>query len=111
MDPHTLDNLIGRRVVLDTAGPMIYIGNLEAHDSRGYWLRDVDVHDRTDGHSTKEEYVNEARRLEMRGSRRVNRRRAFVERTAILSISAMDDVVSEDEEQAGEDDSETGSWL
>jgi len=84
---------LGQRVVLDTPGPMIYIGLLEAYDERGYWLLDADVHDRSDGHSTKEMYVSESRELERAGSPRANRRRVFVERAAVISISVLDDIV------------------
>lgn len=98
----TLDSLLTRRVVLDTAGPMIYIGRLAAYDDRGYWLLEADVHDRNDGHATKEEYVSKARELAQANTWRHNRRRVFVERRAIISVSALDDVVSE--EQAGGDE-------
>jgi len=92
----TLDDYLRRRIVIDTNAPMIYIGRLVAHGEAGFWLDDADVHDRSDGHSTKEQYVNEAHALDRDGSRRVNRRRVFVERRAVVSISALDDVVIED---------------
>lgn len=98
MKPEPLDELLGRRVVLDTDGPTVYIGELRAHSERGYWLADADVHDRNEGHSTKEEYINEAYVLERAGSRRMNRRRVFVERSAVISLSALDDVVCGDEQ-------------
>jgi hypothetical protein len=94
---YSLDDWLRRRVVLDTPGPMVYIGLLAAHDAHGYWLLDADVHDRNDGHATKEEYVNKARELAEAGTWRPNRRRVFVERQAIISVSALDDVVSEDQ--------------
>lgn len=90
-------SLIQRRIVLDTAGPMVYIGTLEALDERGYWLCDADVHDRTEGHSTKEQYISEAAELERNGTRRANRRRVFVERSAVVSVSALDDICLEGE--------------
>lgn len=96
MEP-SLQALIDQRVVLDTAGPMIYIGKLAACDDRGYWLRDADVHDRSDGHSTKEEYVNRAVELAAAGTLRINRRQVFVERHHVISVSALADVVSEDQ--------------
>lgn len=89
--------LVGRRVVLDTAGPMIYIGTLESVSERGLWLSDADVHDRSDGHSTKEEYICRACELERSGTRRSNRRRVWVERRAVLSMSRLDDVVTDDQ--------------
>jgi hypothetical protein len=91
----TLDDFIGRCVVLDTQGPLVYIGVLTGHDERGYWLADADVHDRGEGHSTKERYVNDAFLLHQAGARTVNRRRVFVERGAIVSLSALEDVVAD----------------
>ena len=93
MSKTSLDTFIGRRVVLDTAGPLIYIGTLEAHDERGYWLTDADMHDRTEGHSTKEEYVSESRELERADTPRTNRRRVFVDRQAVVSVSALEDII------------------
>lgn len=93
MTTPTLDIYLQRRVVLDTAGPLIYIGLLEAHDERGYWLLDADVHDRSDGHSTKEQYVAAAFELERADTPRVNRKRVFVERHAVVSLSALEDIM------------------
>jgi len=90
-----LDSLIGERVVLDTSGTMIYIGTLQRYGDRGYWLEDADVHDRSDGHSSKEAYISEAAHLEQAGNRRANRRRVFVERHAVVSLSPLREVVEE----------------
>lgn len=94
---NSLGQFVGRCVVLDTQGPLVYIGLLEAYDDRGYWLTRADVHDRSEGHSTKEKYVNDAGMLEREGARTVNRRRVFVERAAIVSISALEDVLTDGE--------------
>ncbi|MBU0637868.1 MAG: hypothetical protein KKB50_03315 [Planctomycetes bacterium] len=96
MSERTLDMFLNRRVVLDTQGPMLFIGQLEGHDDRGYWLTEADVHDRNDGHSTKEVYISHAHDLEKSGGRNVNRRRVFVERHAVISVSALEDAVAED---------------
>jgi hypothetical protein len=90
-----LGDFVGRCVVLDTQGPRVYLGQLEAFDERGYWLTDADVHDRDEAHSTNEQYVNDACLLHRSGTRQVNRRRVFVERNAVISISALDDVIAE----------------
>lgn len=103
MEPKSLDIYLDCRVVLDTGVTMVYIGRLEAYDERGYWLVEADVHDRAEGHSTKEEYVNRARELDGAGTRRSNRRRVFVERTFVVSISALSDVVLEEETDEGGD--------
>jgi hypothetical protein len=86
-----LHHLIGRNVVLDTQGPILYLGRLsEVHDT-GLWLEDADVHDCTEGHASKELYIIETTHYGIR----VNRRRVFVLRTSIMSLSAIDDIVSE----------------
>ena len=73
MNECDIEFLIDRRVVLDTSGTMIYIGKLVRIRDAGYWLADADVHDRSDGHSTKEQYVNEAHELARSGSLRTRR--------------------------------------
>ena len=103
MDAPDLDSLIDRRVVIDTSGPMVYIGTLQSCSATGYWLVDADVHDRSDGHSTKEVYINQAQEMERSGVRRTNRRRVYVERHAVLSLSALDDVVTDDDTSESED--------
>ncbi|MBI5865645.1 MAG: hypothetical protein HZB38_14280, partial [Planctomycetes bacterium] len=80
------------------------IGRLAGCDERGFWLLDADVHDRSDGHSSKEQYVNEAHELAKSGSVRVNRRRVFVERRAVMSVSLLDDIVVEDCDAEPEND-------
>ncbi len=91
----TLEVFLGRCIVLDTAGPIVYIGRLESFDERGYWLTQAELYDRNEGHSTKERYVSEAYHLERSGTRPANRRRLFVERSAIISISALEDVIAD----------------
>lgn len=90
---NSLDCFVGRCVVLDTQGPLVYIGLLEAYGERGYWLAQADVHDRSEGHSTKEKYINDACVLAREGMRAINRQRVFVERGAVVSVSALDDVL------------------
>ena len=95
-DEFTLDAWLRRRVVLDTQGPLIYIGRLQKFDAQGYWLSEADVHDRNDGHSTKEVYLSQARALEKSGTHNVNRQTVFVVRHEVVSISPLDDVVAAD---------------
>lgn len=94
MSQPSLDDYVHQPVVLDTQGPLLFVGILESWSDRGYWLTDADVHDRNDGHSTKEVYVNQAFTLEQEGARHVNRRRVFVEREAVVCISLLQDVVT-----------------
>lgn len=97
MNRHSLEQYLGQRVVLDTSGPLLYIGRLEQFDETGYWLAAADVHDRSEGHSTKEVYVSDAAALLRTGQTRVNRRRVFVERQIVASVSALEDVVDDDD--------------
>ena len=85
-----LTNLIGSKVVLDTAGSMIYLGLLEAVTPEGFWLSGADVHDRGEGHMNKEQYVIEARKQGIC----TNRQRVLVMRSVVMSISALDDIVA-----------------
>lgn len=101
-DRYHLDNFLTRRVVLDTQGPMLYIGYLASHDRRGYWLTEADVHDRSDGHSSKEQYLSEALDIERSGVRRSNRKLVFVDRLAVVSVSALDDIAPLDAEDEPE---------
>lgn len=81
--------LLGRRVVLDTSGATIFLGTLRAVTHDGFWLDEADVHDRDEGHATKELYVCEARTHGIRA----NRKSLFVYRATVISISGLDDVI------------------
>ena len=84
-----LKRLIGKCVVLDTAGPILYIGVLAELTPAGYWLQDADVHDCRDGHASKEVYLHDAKTAGVSP----NRRRVFVMASTALSVSALEDVV------------------
>ncbi len=86
-----LNDLIGKEVVLDTAGSILYLGRLEAVTPEGFWLSEADVHDRDEGHMNKEHYVVEARR----GGICPNRQRVMVMRSVVMSISALEDIVEQ----------------
>ena len=80
---------IEKSVVLDTTSAYIYIGKLVRADERWLELVDVDVHDSSEGHSTKEKYVMEARKFGVKS----NRKRVSVRREFIVSLSLLEDVV------------------
>jgi len=85
----SLASLLGKNVVLDTAGPITYLGRLVEIRHDGLWLADADLRDRTEGHHTKEQYICESR---IHGIR-ANRRRIFVCAQVVISVSALDDVI------------------
>jgi len=86
-----LDELLGREVVMDTATPIVYMGLLESCDAGGFCLVNADMHNCSEGHASREQYITEA---SIDGIR-VNRRRIYVFRHSVISISALSDVVSD----------------
>ena len=82
-------DLVGKKVVLDTGGSILYLGTLEAVMPEGFWLTEADVHDRGEGHMSKELYVIEARKQGIAS----NRKRVLVMRSIVMSVSTLDDIV------------------
>ena len=80
--------LLGHPVVIDTMGTLVYLGTLEEVTENGYWLTDADLHDCRDGHANREVYISEA----CREGISVNRRRVFVLRSTVCSVSRLDEV-------------------
>ena len=85
---HPLELLSGKIVVLDTQGPLIYIGTLERVSGPFVVLVDADVHDTNDSRATKDLYLVETRDLGVR----VNRKRVVVMLGQIASVSLLEDV-------------------
>lgn len=81
--------LIGREVVLDAASPYVIVGRLVSQDHRYLLLEDADVHDLRDTKTTREVYVVDSKRHGVRA----NRRRVWVRRDDVVSLSALDDVI------------------
>lgn len=79
---------VGQVVVLDTQGPMLYIGMLERVGPTFVVLSDADVHDRNDARATKDLYLAETCELGVRP----NRARVMVTRAVIASASLLADV-------------------
>jgi hypothetical protein len=84
-----LTAFIGQPVVLDTQGPLIYIGTLQCVSAATLFLTDADVHDSNDSRASKDLYLVETRVLGVR----VNRRTVLVMRHLVASISLLRDVV------------------
>lgn len=81
--------LLGREVVIDVTSQYVFVGTLADQDEHYFILTNADVHDLRDTTSSREFYVLETKRL----GTRANRRRAFVRREEVVSISALDDVI------------------
>lgn len=86
--PHPFDAFLGKVIVLDTQGPLIYLGTLESVGPAYLVLRDADVHDSNDSRATKDLYLVESRDLGVR----VNRHRVLVTVGQIASISLLEDI-------------------
>jgi hypothetical protein len=84
-----LSALHGQPVVLDMSSQYVFVGTLIGHDQHYLILQDVDVHDLRDTATTRELYVVDAKRLGLRS----NRKRVFVSRHELVSVSALDDVL------------------
>ena len=84
-----LEAMVGTEVVLDTRGPLVYLGRLEKFDAHFLTLADVDVHDMFEGRTTKEKYVLEARKYGIKK----NRAAVLVRRDEVVSLSRLADVI------------------
>ena len=84
-----LTDLIDKEVVLDTRGPLLYVGKLVLVNSVFYRLEEADVHDIVEGRASKEIYLIDA----CKNGVKQNRKSVFVRRTEVVSISLLEDVV------------------
>jgi hypothetical protein len=80
--------LSGQLVVLDTAGPLIYVGTLRRVTPHAFELIEADVHDMNDSRSTKDFYLLQTRDLGVRP----NRAMVLVHRSHIISVSRLADI-------------------
>lgn len=87
--PDTITELLNKVVVLDTRSSYIYFGTLVSADDCFFVLDDADVHDGSEGGSTKEIYSIEARKFGVKQ----NRRKVYVRASEVISLSLMDDII------------------
>jgi hypothetical protein len=76
-------------VVLDLASPFVAVGTLVDEDHRYLVLEDADLHDLRDSSTTRELYVLDVRRHGLGP----NRRRVIINRSDVVGISLLGDVV------------------
>jgi small nuclear ribonucleoprotein (snRNP)-like protein len=88
-DAQELDGFMGKEVVLDTRGAILYLGKLAKALDHFYELVDADVHDVVEGRTSKELYVMEARKHGVKK----NRKSVYVRKAEIISISRLEDVI------------------
>ena len=65
------EDLVGRQIVVDTDGPLVYIGTLAKIGRQVMVFGEVDVHDMRDGHSatTREVYIMQSRKHGVQANR------------------------------------------
>ena len=85
----TFSDLVGRTVVVDIDGPVIYIGRLAAAGEEFLTLEEVDVHNLSDSPTSRERYLIEAKKLGVRA----NRKRAEVRMSRVVGVSKLEDVM------------------
>lgn len=83
-----LEAYVSRVVVLDTQGPLMYLGTLRQVLPGHVVLTEADVHDTNDSRASKDLYLVETRDLGVR----VNRARVVVARSQIASVSLLAEV-------------------
>jgi len=86
-----LERMLNEQVVLDTDGPIVYIGTLVEISPSTFVLKNADMHDCRDGHAGREHYLAEIRRDGIA----VNRGAVVVMRSVIISVSRLADVAGE----------------
>lgn len=82
--------LIGTEIVADLSSLYVIAGTLVGQDQHYLILENADVHDLRDTATTRELYVHE---LGVHGIA-ANRKRTLVSRTEVVSISALEDIIS-----------------
>jgi small nuclear ribonucleoprotein (snRNP)-like protein len=83
-----LNDLVGRKVVLDTDSFHLYVGTLVSVDDCFYELADADVHDVTSTSTPRDLYIINVRKFGVKK----NRDRVLVRRSRVVSVSPLDDV-------------------
>lgn len=80
-----LHSLLDQEVVIDVAGPYLYIGTLQSIDPTSVTLKDADVHNLQETNTGIEPYLIETKKHGIR----INRRKVLVMRRIIMSISPL----------------------
>jgi len=82
--------LVGKTVVVDTDSRFVYLGRLDRVEPEFVVMKDVDVHDRRESPSTKEQYIMDTKKFGVKP----NRKEVSVRKTMVISISTLDDILS-----------------
>jgi hypothetical protein len=86
-----LEEFLQESVVVDLRGPYVCLGTLTSMDDVHLELRDADLHDLRDTHTSRENYVAAAKAT---GVKR-NRKRLLIFRAEVVAIARLKDVVAD----------------
>ena len=86
-----LEEFLNQKVVIDFRSTFVCLGTLAAIDDTHLELRDADLHDLRDTHTSRENYVAAA----MATGIRHNRKRLLVVRSEVVAIARLKDVTGE----------------
>jgi len=84
-----LAGLLGQQVVVDTKGPFVYLGVLDAVCRDSLRLAEADVHDTRDSNTSVDLYLIDARKHGVRANRHV----AYVLLKEVVRVSPLSEVV------------------
>jgi len=86
-----LEELVGKKVVVDLEDRFVCLGTLQRFDEHFLELRNADLHDIRDTQTTRELYVADSRGT---GIKR-NRKSVFLLRSQMIAIAAFESIVDE----------------
>jgi hypothetical protein len=86
-----LREFVGKVIVVDLEAPYVCLGRLTRIHRLFLELRDADLHDLRDTHTSRENYVAASSAT---GIKR-NRKRVLISRATVVAVSRLDDIVDE----------------
>jgi small nuclear ribonucleoprotein (snRNP)-like protein len=86
-----LEEYLNQKVVIDLRAEYVALGTLKKYDDTFLELRNADLHDLRDTHTSRENYTAAAVAT---GVKR-NRKRVVIRWTEVVAVSRLDDVVDE----------------
>jgi small nuclear ribonucleoprotein (snRNP)-like protein len=81
---------VGETVIVDSDSQFVYIGTLKEVLDNFLLMENVDVHDRNEGPSTKEQYIMDVKNHGVNA----NRKEVSVRKSLVVSLSKLDDVIT-----------------
>jgi hypothetical protein len=86
-----IERLLNHDVVVDLASPYVCLGRLVAIEEQYLVLKDADVHDLRDTHTSRENYIISA----MKTGIKRNRKMVYVARREVVALARAKDVVED----------------